>query len=280
MKRRDYGGACAKFTESHRLDPAPGTLLNLGECKEQLGRIASAWQHYQEAADLLPEGERLDLAKTRMAALQPRLSRLMIRLAPGAPGDTAVSRDGVALGSASLDTALPVDPGSHRIAATAPGRQTKWFTIQLEETQAKTLVVEPGPPEPPALSTASKGAPAPGPIEPGAPRTTSRTIGFVLGGVGLASVAAGAVTGVMTIERKGLVEDNCHNQVCNPEGLVAATEGRTLSIVSTATFAAGFVGLGIGAYLIFSGGPASSGVTAVGPAAISDGAGLRLVRSF
>jgi hypothetical protein len=281
MKRHDYAGACAKFAESHRLDPAPGTLLNLGECKEQLGRVASAWQHYQEAADLLPEGERLDLAKQRLAALQPRLSRLTIRLAAGAPAGASVSRDDVALGSASLDVALPVDPGVHRIVVTAPGRRAKSFSVELAEAQGKTLVVEPGLPEP-ALppAAASKSAQTPGAIDPGAPRTSSRTIGLVVGGVGLVAVAVGAVTGIMTIERKNLVDDNCHDQVCNPEGVAAASEGRTFSIVSTATFAAGIVGLGVGAYLILSSGPASSGATAVGPAMGPGGAGLKLVRSF
>src|SRR5687767_11843809 len=54
MKAGDYEGACPKLEESLRLDPALGTLFNLASCEEQLGRWATAWQHWRQAADQLP----------------------------------------------------------------------------------------------------------------------------------------------------------------------------------------------------------------------------------
>src|SRR5580704_6931738 len=50
----DYGGACPLFKESLRLDPAPGTLLNLAECEERIGRLASAWEHFERLERGLP----------------------------------------------------------------------------------------------------------------------------------------------------------------------------------------------------------------------------------
>src|SRR5262245_41606279 len=86
MKASDWAGACAKFTESQRLGPAVGTLLNLAYCSEKLGRVATAWQHYRQALDQLPPGdERIGPARDRIEALQPRLPRIVLTLHAAAP---------------------------------------------------------------------------------------------------------------------------------------------------------------------------------------------------
>jgi tetratricopeptide (TPR) repeat protein len=103
MKSRDFASACPKLEESLRLDPAAGTLINLAECEEQLGRTASAWQHWRAAADSLPAGDkRRGVALNRASALEKALPRLTITLAPGTPSDTRVKRDGTFLGAPSL----------------------------------------------------------------------------------------------------------------------------------------------------------------------------------
>jgi len=40
---------CTKLADSHRLDPAGGTVLLLAACLERRGRVASAWSSYHEA---------------------------------------------------------------------------------------------------------------------------------------------------------------------------------------------------------------------------------------
>ena len=60
----DFATAAAKFAESQRLDPAPGTLLNLADCEEHLGQTASAWEHYKRAAETMNAGDdRIPYAK-------------------------------------------------------------------------------------------------------------------------------------------------------------------------------------------------------------------------
>ena len=52
MDAGDYTAACPLLERSHSLDPSSGTLLNLGDCQEHLGRTASAWRAFTEARAL------------------------------------------------------------------------------------------------------------------------------------------------------------------------------------------------------------------------------------
>lgn len=70
----NYLVACPKFEESYKLDPAPGTLLNLADCEENRGQLVKAWQHFRQLHDRLPAtDERKSVAATRARALEQRL---------------------------------------------------------------------------------------------------------------------------------------------------------------------------------------------------------------
>ena len=78
----NFAEACPRFDASYKLDPALGTLLNMATCYEMLGHIASAWGHYREViahAQKVGDLARIDIAKARIAALQPRLPKLTIK---------------------------------------------------------------------------------------------------------------------------------------------------------------------------------------------------------
>src|SRR3954467_9213570 len=60
--------ACPKFADSEQLDASSSTLLNLASCYEKLGRTASAWATYREAASLASangRAEHLTIAQKR-----------------------------------------------------------------------------------------------------------------------------------------------------------------------------------------------------------------------
>ncbi|HMC94795.1 MAG TPA: tetratricopeptide repeat protein, partial [Polyangia bacterium] len=121
-----YAEACLKFEESLRLDPGQGTSFNLADCQEHLGRTASAWARFLDVAAatrLAGQPERERVARARATALEPRLARLAI-VVPWPDDRLVVLRDGRPVGASAWGIPVPVDPGTHRVEATAPARKT------------------------------------------------------------------------------------------------------------------------------------------------------------
>jgi hypothetical protein len=284
-KAGDYKRACALFADSLRLDPGPGVMMNLADCEEHLGLVASAWQHWREAAEQLkPKDTRVALAKKHAAALEPRLPRLTLRMEASAPPGVTVFRDGVELGKASLGLPVPVNPGEHTIVVKAQGRQDRSFSATLGEAEQKELAIGAGPeaerPPPPMSFSTSGGAATEEPAAP-APSSSSGTTGYgvallVVGGL---AVGGGVVTGLMTIDRKSVVQRTCDASFnCTQEGVDAAQAGKTLSTVSTVCFVVGGAAVAAGVVLLVVGGGEKR--TALVPTAAPGGGGLALRGAF
>jgi hypothetical protein len=256
-KRGDYAGACPKLADSYRLDPAPGTLLNLADCHEHLGKLASAWQLFQQAIEHLSSSDaRRAPAKQRAAALEARLPRLTVVLAPNAPAGTTVKRDSTELGGGGLNTALPVDPGEHEVVVTAPDHQERRFSVILAEGRSERLVVEAGALVQKAAPVKEPTAPPP-PPPPAPPKgmSTMRTVGFIVGGAGLAGIGAAIATGLVLPGKQRIIDANCGADfLCNQEGFAAAQSGKTLAAANTTLWFVGGIMTGVGAVLVVAGG--------------------------
>jgi hypothetical protein len=277
-QRGDYAVACDKFRESNRLDPAVGTLFNLADCNEHLGKLATAWELFKEVAQRLPgNDDRVPIATGRASALEAQLPRLALGAPPSAPSGLVVLRDGTELGSASFDLPLPADPGEHVIVVRAPGRADNEIHVTLARGEKQHVPLALGSP----LREASL---SPAPTVDGTATSASRgrTTGYVVLGVGLVGIAASMVTGALALSEKGKVDDHCNaypNRVCDSDDAYrAASRGRTMAAVSTVAFAAGAVGVGAGVYLIVSNRGTKS--TALAASVRDDGAFVGLTGRF
>ncbi len=159
MKDGDYPAACAAFETSLKLEPATGTLYNLGLCHDKQGRIASAWAELKQVAETdTNKGRAADAAK-RVAALEPRLTRMKIVVTDPVPG-LAIERDGIDV-TTFVDQPVPVDPRTYKFKITAPGRQSILFERTLDK-EGETVEVAT-----PKFGTEATPDPVPTPAIPG-----------------------------------------------------------------------------------------------------------------
>jgi hypothetical protein len=275
-KKGDWVTACAKLAESQRLDPAPGTLLNLADCEEHRGQLATAWQHFLQAQGMMPKNDaRVAFTQKRANALEKRVPRLVVRLAQGAPPATRVVRDDQELLAASLGMALPVDPGDHVIVTTLDGHAEGRTYVTLGEGETRDVTVAAGaanaPPAPAPTTPQVAPTPAPAPAPPSSEahyatieRTTDRrpVLGWLGVGLGAVALGTGAVTGVLALQRASTVKDRCGPQyaTCDNDAVDAAQQGKTFTLLSTVGFAAGAALTAAGLYFLLTPAPGKSGV--------------------
>ena len=215
----DYASACPKFAESQQLDPQLGTLLHLATCHEQQGKTATAWIEFTEAASVAAskkEARREAIARERAASLEKRLSRL--RMIIQQPADEIEVRlDGKTIGAASLQIAIPVDPGEHRIDAGAPDRKawSRWIEVKPGPA-TKTVTIPPleqgSGAMPPRDPPGDVGEPAP--ASDGGAGSGQRAAGFVIGGIGVAAVIVGAVFGGLAASQASDADAHCQGSLC------------------------------------------------------------------
>jgi hypothetical protein len=242
----EYSSACPKFAESERLDEAAGTLFNLADCEEHVGKTASAWEHFARSVERLAPGDpRRDYAREHVGLLETRLARLTVTTAPGTPPSAAVSRDGVLLGAASIGAPLPVDPGEHVIVVSAPAFDGRRSVIEVRPGEHRNIEVSIGAGEKvpivqPAAGTADQAR-------------AQRTTGLVVGGAGVAGLVVGGVLGLHALTLKSESESLCPGGTCrDPSGITSHQNAQAFAVGSDVALGTGLLALAIGGYLVLS----------------------------
>ncbi len=157
--------ACVAFRRSQQLEARVGTLLNLGECEEKLGRFASAWVAFVDARSLATRlsDARADYASQRATAIEPKLAYVTMKTTAGEPpAGFSVRRNELEVPAAELGIEVPLDPGHYDYEARAPGFKGWKGSLDLAVGQRATLdipalVVDPDAPAPALAITANPG---------------------------------------------------------------------------------------------------------------------------
>ena len=245
LNEGDYAGACKKFEESRAIDAAASTVLNLGLCNEKQGKYIEAAEYYRNAALALRGAGRAE-AEKHAAEAEKMIAKLTVKKSENLPADARVTLDGNVVRDESFGEPIPVNPGTLELVVDAQGRERVTKSVQLEAGATQEIVVEAGAElaKPDVGGVVTKpGASKPSPL---------RTAGIIVGGVGVASLIAGTVTGLVALSNAGIYRERCVKNgtvdaqgnpadACTQSGLDAGHCSDTFAMVSTITFIAGGV---------------------------------------
>ncbi len=249
MEAKRYADAAVKLAESYRLDPAPGTLLNLAVCHQKIGKVASAWGEFRQAlADAKRAGrtDREELAVAAIAELEPELPWLSIEVpSPSRVPGLEISRNGLPISSAAWATELPVDPGEVEIVTRAPGYTPKAQKVQIEKKQHLTVQIE-------RLDL------APIVTRPAEGWSMRRKTGVAVLGFGVTAATIGAAFGAAAIGRRLSSDRACDlfdgERRCTQAGVDDMSKARAFAWISDVGIGVGAIAIVAGAYLFITGG--------------------------
>ncbi|HKU39399.1 MAG TPA: hypothetical protein VJR89_14675 [Polyangiales bacterium] len=249
---------CAELEARILRDPEPALRVSLAECYAQRGRTTSAWAQFREAAAAAREAADTELeaqARARAKALEPELSYLTVSTWQGQ--QVLVTLDDSPIDDAVLGTAIPVDPGAHTVSAAAPGKRGWSTRVELGAHGDHVRVAVPVLPDDIDLLRSEVSAPALPPELERHPAPSDgslqRTLGLVVGAIGIAGVATGTVFGVKAASDWSDAKAQCRPYpYCGDEGARLADEAETSAWISNLGFATGILGLTGGAVLWFT----------------------------
>jgi hypothetical protein len=252
-KAGKFDEALPLFRELVQATQSPNARLYVGLCLQQLGKNSEA---YKEMAQTVKDASRdpkydqtREAAQSELAVLNVKVGKLVVTL-PETPSGLVVTLDGAPIAERDLGASLVLDPGGHRVEATATGHAPVTREVTVEGGETRTVTIAFSKPEPVAVAP----KPEPPPPEPPASRGAMRLAAFTAVGVGAAGMIMFAVTGVMARGKYNTLKDACGDRPCtDPKYAGDVSSGKSLQTVANVGLVVGAVGLVAGGTLLYFG---------------------------
>lgn len=261
MDAEKYEEALAQFRLSYDTVSSPNSRLMIGRILSKTGKLAEAYQVFEQTLEqttVLARSQKkyLKTVETASKELEDIKRQIaFVRVKHGAK----MTVQGAPVELASWQTLLPVMPGTVAVEVTfTNGRQLRQsLTLKAGDT-AEVAVDEPpsNPGEPTSVAATDKR-------QEGAAGTSDnatldrRTVGYVVGGTGIVGLGAFVGLGLIVAGGYGDAKKDCTLGNC-PEGAVDDQGGKSLMQgLGYAGLGVGILGVGIGTWLVLSGGPST-----------------------
>lgn len=280
LKAGKAAEACAAFEDSLRADFAYGTLWNIAECEEKIGKLGSSWAAYHRIAADDSNAARRAKAAALAEKIADRAAKLVVEVAPG-PTGVAVTLDG---SDVPVGESRPLDAGDHVVTVKAAGYHDGSATVTVSDGavahqrfELAPIPVEPTPTTPsPPPPTSTIEAP-PRPVVVTAVRYTGHpTLGkaAMISGGGLIAVSVGVSLYAKHVYDGVVVNHMVVSQ--DPSAITKANDAAHLAGTMTYVLGLGLVVAGTGAVLWQT----STKVVTVQPQYSHDGPGVSVSGRF
>jgi hypothetical protein len=232
------GGRCDRaiplWKDADKAFAAPSIELRIAHCQALLGHVVDASQTLEAIARRQLPADAPDAFKSAQAQAVSELPTVRARVATlqiNLPNGYALSA--LTVDEAPFDvkkSSFPIDPGRHAVRIVA-GNATWNGPLEIQDGEHHTVqmrtILEPGP----------------------EPSHALRSVGLIVAGVGVASLAVGAVFGIAAIDKGKPLDNECGPSRTN----CPTTENDRITTVKTFSTASD-VFLASGAVLFLAGG--------------------------
>ena len=281
----DYETALALFRRAYTLFPAPTVVLYEARSLEKLGFWLEALEAYVRTTQMPVDGapaqfsEAVAAAREEARDLRSRIPTLTLKVdgVSGHDPSLELSINGRAIGAAQLGQAQSLNPGVYQVSGSVSPDRRDESKVVLEKGQNLTVVL--------ALAAPSLTPPPPGGSNADgslvdysdASSRPTPWLAYAAGGVGVAGVGTGLVTGLMATSKHSEAETACGEDRICPPGTEAVNAFRTLRLISTVSYGIGAAGIAAGVvlWLTASDGDESTQVGAIEPWGTGNTAGIR-----
>lgn len=247
----EFDKAIELFQESYEIVASPNTSLMIARAYREGGQLRKSmaeFHHAVEVAEAAAEHSEkykpaLDAAKKELADLEATMGHIEVDLV-NAPEGTRVVIDGDRVDD--IATPVTVQPGTISVVATSPdGRETRQ---QVEVSAGVTKKVRLGfaRAEDPEMFFDKEGEgdePETAKGKSKSSGSTTRTLAYVTGGVGLVGAAAFGVFGTLSNSKFKDLESACTDNHCPPSRAGDINDGRRFQTIANVGLAVGAVGL-------------------------------------
>jgi hypothetical protein len=264
MKAGDCVKALPLLEQSHALEPALGTRLNIAICEVKVGKLVEASAKLQSVIDAsTPEDARRAHAERVLREVLPRIPQLILALDDSSRSLEHVSLDGEPVETLRVNEPFRINPGTHELEVVLAHEPKQIRRFSVAERQVFTWSL--GGIGAPAVGTAATKSDANEPsgdagessrAESPSPWTNQRKIAAIAAGTSL--VALGVGTGFALSARSvydSSAGDCTPDDVCEPDGMDERQRARDYGNVATIAFTVGISAAVASATLWFTGAP-------------------------